>query len=138
MHSSRMRTARFSGHIRRGSAWGIPRGVHHLGVYTPPAHCVLGHTHLPCEQNNWQTGVKTLPSRNFVVGDNNWSIPYLQYERFCFWPSQYLELSNFSKHLHGAKMRFWAISYKDGLFTILHIWFFAGNSNSKGKAIIEI
>ena len=94
MHSSRMCTARFSGRLHRGrSAHGFLRdvclwvqgglplgqgGVHHtplqphfttLALLSP--HPVFT-THplttpLP-EQNESQTGVKTLPSRNFVCG----------------------------------------------------------------------
>ena len=48
------------------SAWGVsaqrrclPRGVSARVV------CVAD---TPCEQNDWQTGVKTLPCRNFVAG----------------------------------------------------------------------
>ena len=41
-----------------------------------PLHACLPCTHAPlCEQNDWQTDVKTLPSRNFVcevVMDMNW------------------------------------------------------------------
>ena len=51
MHSSRMRTARLltiSHHALRG------------GVSDPPR-----------EQNDWQTGVKTLPCRNFFAGGDN-------------------------------------------------------------------
>ena len=35
--------------------------------------CMLGQRHPPCEQNDWQTIVKTLPCRNFVAGGNNTS-----------------------------------------------------------------
>ena len=50
MHSCRKHTARFSGRL-----WMVvPRGV--------------SSTHATCEQNDWKTGVKTLPSRNFVCG----------------------------------------------------------------------
>ena len=64
-----MSTARFSGRLHVGGGY-LPRGG---GVHTPLADtpCPLyagthTHIHTPCEQNNWQTGVKTLPSRNFI------------------------------------------------------------------------
>ena len=43
----------------------LPRGVCLGGVC--PGVCVAD---TPCEQNDWQTGVKTLPCRNFVAGGN--------------------------------------------------------------------
>ena len=41
-------------------AWDVTRGV-----YTPRTQ---RQTPSPCEQNDWQTGVKTLPSCNFICG----------------------------------------------------------------------
>ena len=65
-----MRTAHFSCHLGGGgfylgegvSAWGVSaHGAVCLGVYTP------------CEQNDWQAGVKTLPQTLFA-GGKNWTI----------------------------------------------------------------
>ena len=58
--------ARFSGHLGDGGGGGIEGwecGIE--GVYTPfPGACWDAHTTFLTEQ----TGVKTLPSRNFVCG----------------------------------------------------------------------
>ena len=83
MHSSRMRIA--SSSIHRGAC--VPNGgVCPRGPACPGGVCTWGGvcargacmarrvcvalTPL-CEQNDWQTGVKTLPCRNFVAGSNN-------------------------------------------------------------------
>ena len=36
------------------------------GIHMPTVHCTLGYTNPLYEQNDRQTGVKTLPSRNFL------------------------------------------------------------------------
>ena len=46
-----MRTVRCSGHLEEGRVFG-------LGGLCPDT---------PCEQNDWQTGVKTLPFRNILL-----------------------------------------------------------------------
>ena len=57
-----MRTARCSSRLLGGDLPGrVPaRGVSAQGV-SPP-----------CEQNDWQTDVKTLPCRNYVADGNNY------------------------------------------------------------------
>ena len=53
---------------RRVSAYG---GVCPGGVFAQGGVCLgVSGRHPPCEQNDWQTGVKTLPCRNFVAGGN--------------------------------------------------------------------
>ena len=56
--------------VRLLTGGGVHPLAHCILGYTPLlAYCMLGYTPLPREQNNdWQTGVKTLPSRNFVCG----------------------------------------------------------------------
>ena len=73
MHSSRMRTTRFSGHLYWGVSALDPSGhTHHLDTQTSPFH--LTHPPFtsppptPCEQNDWQTGVKTLPCPKLRLG----------------------------------------------------------------------
>ena len=59
-----MCTTRFSGRLGAGG-WGricLGGCLPMWGVHSP-AYCMLGYT-APCEQNDLQTGVKTLPSNN--------------------------------------------------------------------------
>ena len=113
MHSSRMRTAHFNGHL--GLRECLPLV---LGVYTPPGqtaslgrhpvgrHPLCRHplpgacwdthslptvcwdTHSPCEQNDWQTGVKniTLPQTSFAGGKNSSRTSMIKYSSYstCF------------------------------------------------------
>ena len=67
MHCSRMLTVRFSGR-RGGGVW--PGGLSAWRVSAQEGVFPgWGGLHLPSsEQNDWQTGVKTLPFRNFVCG----------------------------------------------------------------------
>ena len=61
MHSSRMRTVRSSSHLLGGGV--AARGGVCLGVY-PSMHWGR---HPPHPWTEWQTGVKTLPCRNYVA-----------------------------------------------------------------------
>ena len=66
MHSSRMCTAHFSSCLSCTHAphHACPCHAHLPAMHAPPPAM---HAH-PNEQNDWQTGVKTLPSCNFVCG----------------------------------------------------------------------
>ena len=71
MHSSRMRTARLlpvSPSMHCTGECLLPGGVCSGGMATPG-----GRGCLPCEQNDWQTGVKTYPSQTSFAGGNNTS-----------------------------------------------------------------
>ena len=59
-----MRIARLLTEVRGG----VSRGVCVRGVWLVGVHPLEPETENPslCEQNDWQTGVKTLHSRNFV------------------------------------------------------------------------
>ena len=57
------------------SAWGM--SAQGVGVSAQGGVCLewcgrhprdLRQTHTPCEENDWQTGVKTLPCHNFIAG----------------------------------------------------------------------
>ena len=84
MHSSRMRTARLLTVSQHALCrWGVYPSIHWAGGVCPggylsggylPGGCLPGGLWQtpPCEENDWQRGVKTLPCRNFVVGGNNW------------------------------------------------------------------
>ena len=82
MLSCRVRTVRFSSRLWLEGVclWGvhphhkalpypiIPPATHTYTLQHPLLKCMLGYTSLWTE---WQTGVKTLPSRNFVCGRYN-------------------------------------------------------------------
>ena len=68
INSSRMFADRFSGHLYgEGSTSGSTGGMSASGPFiTPPFTTpfslhLFHHTPSPCERNDWQTGVKTLP-----------------------------------------------------------------------------
>ena len=78
MHSSRMRTVRCSsrlagevclpgGGVCPGGC--LPGGCLARGMCAPGGGVCPGGC--PCEQNDWQTGVKTLTCRNFLADGNN-------------------------------------------------------------------
>ena len=88
--------------LTRGGVWPgevsdqgrcLPRGYVYPGGLSakgglPPMHAGI---HLPCEQNDWQTGIKTLPFANFVCGRSKSKVLYVsQYDHH--WKLSYVTI----------------------------------------------
>ena len=116
-----MRTARLltvSQHALR--RWGVcPGGVCPVGIC--PWRCGRP----PCEWNDWQTGVKTLPCRNFVAGGNkyNWTCKVcdeLPQRLQCVWDVKLMSSELYSKY--------------EGLFNSHHVFL---NFNYKLQLLVN-